>query len=164
MTGGAWPCAGRRSCLAGLHSDRGDDPEFGQNVYWQMCFKAVLLSWSWQRKIPCCSAHLHTPLIHGSTYKNLDLLKRNDGEVGHALDFSFYSISLCLSFSHSSFPSFFHTIEFLSTLGLKANSSPLCTLFHITFKSCAGLARAPRLLASVQRFASEVSICDAHMT
>lgn len=73
----------------------------------------------------------------------------------------FISVFLHLT---SSFPSFFHTIEFLSMLGLKANSSPLCTLFHITFKSSAGLARAPRLLASVQRFASEVLICDAQMT
>lgn len=75
------------------------------------------------------------------------------------------SLSLCLSFTHSLLPFlFFHTIEPLSMLGLKANSSPLCTLFHITFKSSAGLARAPRLLASVQRFASKVTICDAQMT
>lgn len=115
-------------------------------------------------KYPAVQRICNTPLVHGSTYKNPDLLKRNDGEAGHALVFSF-SFSFFLSFSHSllSFL-FFHTIEPLSMLSLKANSSPLCTLFHITFKSSAGPARAPRLLASVQRFASEVTICDAQMT
>lgn len=161
VTGGSWPCAGRRSCLAELHSDRGDDPEFGQNVYWQMCFKGVLLSWSWQRKIPCCSAHLQHSTRPRFYLQESWPFKKKWWRSWPCLGFLFFS----LSFSHSLLPFlFFHTIEPLSMLGLKANSSPLCTLFHITFKSSAGLARAPRLLASVQRFASEVTICDAQMT
>jgi len=116
-------------------------------------------------KYPAVQRICNTPLVHGSTYKNPDLLKRNDGEAGHGLNSSF-SFLFSLSFSHSLPPSisFFHTIEPLSILGLKANSSPLCILLHITFKSSAGPARAPRLLASVQRFASEVTICDAQIT
>lgn len=115
-------------------------------------------------KYPAVQRICNTPLVHGSTYKNPDLLKRNDGGAGHGLNssFSFLVLSVFLSVPPSIY--FFHTIEPLSMLGLKANSSPLCILFHITFKSSAGPARAPRLLASVQRFASEVTICDAQMT
>lgn len=75
-------------------------------------------------KYPAVQRICNTPLVHGSTYKNPDLLKRNDGEAGHALDSSI-SFSFSLSFSHSLLPFlFFHTIEPLSMLGLKANSFP----------------------------------------
>lgn len=53
-------------------------------------------------KYPAVQRICNTPLVHGSTYKNPDLLKRNDGEAGHALDSSF---SLSLSFFHSLPPS-----------------------------------------------------------
>lgn len=161
VTGGSWPCAGRRSCLAELHSDRGDDPEFGQNVYWQMCFKGVLLSWSWQRKIPCCSAHLQHSTRPRFYLQESWPFKKKWWRSWPCLGFLFFFLVLSVFLSLPPSLSFFHTIEPLSMLSLKANSSPLCTLFHITFKSSAGPAWAPRLLASVQRFASEVTICDA---
>ena len=54
----------------GLGSDRRDDPESGQNVYRQMCFKGAPLSWSWQRETPCCSLNLQsTALPPIPTYK-----------------------------------------------------------------------------------------------
>lgn len=49
-------------------------------------------------KYPAVQRICNTPLVHGSTYKNPDLLKRNDGEAGHGLNSSF---SLCLSLSPS---------------------------------------------------------------
>lgn len=54
-------------------------------------------------KYPAVQRICNTPLVHGSTYKNPDLLKRNDGEAGHALDSSFFSLSL----SHSLLPFLF---------------------------------------------------------
>lgn len=63
--------AGTFSRFTDAGRDRGDDPEPGQNIYWQMCFKGALLSWSWQRKMPCCWVHLQFAALPNSTYKIL---------------------------------------------------------------------------------------------
>lgn len=63
--------AGTLSCFSDSGQDRKDDPDLSQNIYWQMRSKGALLSWSWQRKIPCCSVHLQFVALPNSTYKIL---------------------------------------------------------------------------------------------
>lgn len=127
-----------------------------------MCFKGVLLIWSWQRKIPCCSVHLQhstRPLLY---LQNLDLSKRNDWEAGHAL--AFLSLAASLSLVHPTHLSFFHTIEALSVRLEGKFCLPFAPCFASLLSLVPASAEALRLLASVQRFASEAAICDLQMT
>lgn len=132
-----------------------------------MCFKWVSLIWSWQRKLPCCSVHLQhstRPLLY---QQNPDLSKRNDGEAGHALAFFFFVFSCFFPLSCSPHPPFFFFPYHWSFVYVRLEGK-FCLPFAPCFASLLSLvpasAEALRLLASVQRFASEAAICDLQMT
>lgn len=125
-----------------------------------MHFKGVLLVWSWQWKIPCCSVHLQHSTCLLLYLQNHDLLKRNDGEAGHALAvfvFSWFSLST------TPHPPFFFPYSIYVRLEGKF-CLPFAPCFASLLSLVPALAEALRLLASVQRFASEAAICDLQMT
>lgn len=130
-----------------------------------MYFKGVLLIWSWQRKIPCCSVHLHTPLVQCFTYKILTFQKERIVKMAMNWLLFFLSLAASLSLVHPTLLSFFPYHWSSVYVGLEGK---FCLPFAPCFASLLSLmpasAEALRLLASVQRFASEAAICDLQMT
>lgn len=147
--------AGTSSRSAGSRPDRRDDPESGQNVYWQMCFKGALLSWSWQRKIPCCSVHLQ--------FAALTIPPTTSWPFREMMDE--LAALLLLPLSHLYFFSIPLKIEALSMWGSEADCAPPLLTVSNHFKGWSRLWPQPfgtRLLCSGSRQELRFVICRWH--
>lgn len=123
-----------------------------------MHFKGVLHIWSWQWKIPCCSTHLqHSTCL---------LLYLHKKMIEKPAMLWLLSLVVSLSFLYTPPASRFFPYHWRSVyVSLEGK-------FCLPFAPCLALllslvpapAKALRLLASVQRFASEAAICDLQMT
>lgn len=117
-----------------------------------MYFKGVLLIWSWQRKIPCCSVHLHTLLVHCFTYKILTFQKERLEKL---------FVFSCLPLSCTPHPPFFFfsiPLKLCLCWAWRQILPSLCTLLRITFKSGAGFGRSPSALGFCA--AVRITSCD----
>lgn len=125
--------------------------------------KESCLSGHGSRKYPAVQCICNTPLVHCSTYKILTFQKEIIEKLAMIWLF-FLSLAASLSLVHPTHLSFFHTIEALSVRLEGKFCLPFAPCFASLLSLVLASAEVLRLLASVQRFASEAAICDLQMT